>query len=208
MVGVTVAPPHELRPFVHPDFQEEEEMDLLKHPLGLSASCHWGIFRYNPPDNHELPTMVECLPSLTNLVPNSTRGVSLALRMRLAYSVAAILRFLRNVAGLNLVTFPEREEVMRYILDLHRAENEAHVNEVLAGTLGHPAHPLSSKYVSPQRAGGLATVASHGPQMVDGPSNGGKATVASHGPQMSNGPLSLGSGPKVGSSYKTNKQTT
>jgi hypothetical protein len=59
-----------------------------------------------------------------------------------------------------------------------------------------PEHPLGPRYVPPSVVGGLATVASHGPQMRNaglvGGLVGGLATVASPGPQMRNGGQKLG----------------
>ena len=56
------------------------------------------------------------------------------------------------------------------LADMERAEEAARAHVAAVRSAGG-------------KAGGTATVASHGPQLA----NGGKATVASHGPQLANG---------------------
>ena len=64
---------------------------------------------------------------------------------------------------------------------------EVHVDAAALADMERAEEAARAHVAAVRKAGGKATVASHGPQLANGGKAGGKATVASHGPQLANG---------------------
>jgi len=181
----------------------DQQVDWLIHPLGSSRNTTWGFYAHK--DNNENVHLVACVPSLTNLVPYSNRPVSTAIRQRFAHALAALVLVTRNIAG--LPSTAAVETIATDFLNCLLPANAKRAQSLLSGPFGLH-YPLGPQYISPMvaggRVGGLATVASNGPQLRNGGLAGGLATVASHGPQLGNGPRAGGLATKASHPLKGN----
>jgi hypothetical protein len=177
-----------------------DEAGLINYPMGQSRNSNWGIFVHTDRQTQKV-NLVVSLPSLTNLVPNSTNPVSPQVLFRFSTALAVLGRFIRTIAGLP-TTLPVEEAALKFRTCL-RAEYQSVAQRMLNASAGTP-HSLTPSFVPPSVAGGrasnggLATMASHGPQLR----NGGLATMASHGPQLGN------CAHKIGTKFKQNLMTS
>ena len=165
----------------------DEEVDWIMYPVGHSMNTIWGLYAHK--DENEHVHLVACVPSLTNLVPYSTRPVSPELQQRFAHALAALVIGTRNLAG--LPSTAAVETIATDFLNCLLPEHAKRAQSLLSGPFT-AEHPLGPQFFSPMvaggRAGGLATAASHGEQVR----NGGLATAATHGDQVRNGGRKIG----------------
>jgi len=155
----------------------EEEIDWIMKPTGNSSNQNWGLHIYKDDNSTHL---VACIPSLTNLVPNNQQGVDRRARQRLAHALAAVVKAVRLVAGLQ-PTQPV-ETIATHFLNCLLPANAVRMQSLLRGPISLQ-NPLGPTYISPYVAGGLASVLTHGEQMR----HGGQASVLTHGEQMRHG---------------------
>ncbi len=139
------------------DVFSELDLSLLKKPTGDDvsdkSSAKWGLF-------YRDSTIFALIPSLTNLVQFNTHAGSLQIRRRIADSVCLMMHWIRCFAGLE----SKREHITgaRLLEFVDGKEMDEYIN------VGYSSMSVGGKI------GGLATVASHGPQM----SKGGSAVLA------------------------------